>query len=501
MNYKNKDAETYTAPEGAISAAKKAIKWKEEHGEEVKGGTQVGWTRAHQIANKENLSLETVKRMHSFFSRHKGNETVSPEYKDTPWKDNGYIAWLIWGGNAAAKWAANIVERLDMRELRVDAAVKLSKPRLTSNGYLEVDICLGKVGVLEYWDESKNDVRRELIEADQLLKKDSYETLENVACTNEHPPAMLTPANTKAFAVGYVQKGIKVMDEKLYGTGLITDKKTIDDIKSGKRVEVSPAYETILKPAPQGAVWQGFSYDYIQTDRKYNHLAIVEAGRNGKTVAIKTDSLEFRTDSALVEINNNLDGVATMTTKIKLNEVEYDVSETVATVLTSKFDSDEANKKELMDMIEKLKEDNEKLQAKVDQYKKDMEAKEKEDEEEKKDEEHDEKEEKKDAFDAAVAARVDLLKKAETLSPETKFDGLSNLEIMTKVVSELNPELNMDSKTEAYIEARFDMECETNARKSKGFQKQVDNFDSKNETPVSSSLDVRQKMIDAQKNL
>ena len=388
---------------------------------------------------------------------------------------------------------------LPKKELRVDAAVKFEKPRLTNNGYLEVDICLGKVGVLEYWDEEKKETRRELIEANELLKKDSYETLENVACTNEHPPSILTPENTKQYAVGYVQKGIKVVDGRLYGTGLITDKKTIDDIKSGKKVEVSPAYETMLKRAPQNANWNGFTYDYIQTDRKYNHLAIVEAGRNGKTVAIKTDSANYRTDSALVELNNNLDGVSNMTTKIKINEVEYDVSETVAAVLTSRFDGDESQKKKLMDMVDKLKKDNEKLQAKVDQYKKDMEEK----EEDKKDEDEKEektKAEKKDAFDKAVSARVDLLKKAETLIPSENFDSLSNSEIMKKVVSDLNPELDVESKSEAYIEARFDVASESNKKNKAGFNKQVDNFDSSDESPVFSSLDVRAKMIEAQKN-
>lgn len=101
--------EKYVAPKAAAKEALKAIKWKEEYKDEVDGGTQVGWTRAHQLANGENLSLDTVKRMYSFFSRHKGNEKIKPEYKDTPWKDNGYIAWLIWGGDAGFAWAKRVL--------------------------------------------------------------------------------------------------------------------------------------------------------------------------------------------------------------------------------------------------------------------------------------------------------------------------------------------------------------------------------------------------------
>ena len=506
MSYKDskQDAETYKAPEGAVSAAKKALKWKEEYGEEVKGGTQVGWTRANQIAKGEQLSLETVKRMHSFFSRHKGNETVKPELKETPWKDNGYIAWLIWGGNAAAKWAAGIAKKdSDEKELRVDRATVLEKPRRTNNGYLEVDVCLGKIGVLEYWDNVEEKIRREYIGPEQLFNSDSYETLELVAATNEHPPEMLTPENTKKYQVGFVQKGIWVENNKLYGKMVVTDAKTIRDIESKRKVEVSPAYETMLVRAPEGAVHNGRTYDYIQTNRKYNHLAVVEAGRNGSQVAIKTDSNEFRTDSALVEIDNNLSGVSKMTTKIKVNGVDFEASETLASTLASKFDADEGKEKKLMDQIEKLKQDNEKLKAKCDQYKKDMEEhskKEDEDDEEKKDgkkkDEEKSAEEKKDAFDAAVKARVALQSKASKFLPSENFDSLSNIEIMRKCVSAKNPELKMDSQTDIYIEARFDVMCEKLTNDTAGFDKQVANFDN-NDTASSmpkSSLEVREAM-------
>jgi hypothetical protein len=104
------EQEMFQPPKGAVAAAKKAIEWKEKYGDEVKGGTQVGWTRANQLASGEKVSLDIVKRMHSFFSRHEGNQTVAPEHKDTPWKDNGYIAFLIWGGSSAAAWSKQIAK-------------------------------------------------------------------------------------------------------------------------------------------------------------------------------------------------------------------------------------------------------------------------------------------------------------------------------------------------------------------------------------------------------
>jgi hypothetical protein len=93
-------------PSSVKNNACKAIKWKEEHGDEVKGMTQVGWIRANQLCKGEKISEETIARM-SGFQRHKKNSEVSPEYKDTPWKDKGYVAWLGWGGTTGINWAAD----------------------------------------------------------------------------------------------------------------------------------------------------------------------------------------------------------------------------------------------------------------------------------------------------------------------------------------------------------------------------------------------------------
>ena len=93
-------------PSSVKGNACKAIKWKEEHGDEVKGMTQVGWIRANQLCKGEKISEETIARM-SGFQRHKENSEVAPEYKDTPWKDKGYVAWLGWGGTTGINWAAD----------------------------------------------------------------------------------------------------------------------------------------------------------------------------------------------------------------------------------------------------------------------------------------------------------------------------------------------------------------------------------------------------------
>ena len=97
-------------PVAAKKNAQMAIDWKEKYGrEEVDAGTAVGWARAHHI------STETVARMASF-NRHRKNSKISAEYKDTPWKDRGYVAWLIWGGDEGVDWAMKKNKELNKNE-------------------------------------------------------------------------------------------------------------------------------------------------------------------------------------------------------------------------------------------------------------------------------------------------------------------------------------------------------------------------------------------------
>jgi hypothetical protein len=97
-----KFAETYTDyPQAAIDAAKQGIKRNEETGN--KCATQVGKVRAQQLANREPVSLDTVRRMRAFLIRQKDNYELARDRKD--YNACGYISYLLWGGPAALSWA------------------------------------------------------------------------------------------------------------------------------------------------------------------------------------------------------------------------------------------------------------------------------------------------------------------------------------------------------------------------------------------------------------
>ena len=103
----------FKPPAGVVSNAKKAIEWREKYPKETaSAGTQTGWTRARQLANGESVSEDIIGKMVSFFARHEGNETVAPEFRNEPWRDNGYLMHLAWGGDEGKTWSNKIYNEI-----------------------------------------------------------------------------------------------------------------------------------------------------------------------------------------------------------------------------------------------------------------------------------------------------------------------------------------------------------------------------------------------------
>jgi hypothetical protein len=103
-------AETYSPNDGMKSAARRAIKWKED-GKAKGAGTAVGWGRARDIVAGRSMSLSVVKRMYSFFSRHEVDKKGKGFYDGPEFPSKGRVMWDAWGGDAGFSWSRKIVER------------------------------------------------------------------------------------------------------------------------------------------------------------------------------------------------------------------------------------------------------------------------------------------------------------------------------------------------------------------------------------------------------
>lgn len=102
-------ADSYSPPKAVRAAARRALDWIGE-GKAGSGFTGVGRARASQLASGESISLDTLKRMKSFFSRHEVDKNAlgfSQGEKGYP--SAGRVAWDAWGGDAGFAWAESIV--------------------------------------------------------------------------------------------------------------------------------------------------------------------------------------------------------------------------------------------------------------------------------------------------------------------------------------------------------------------------------------------------------
>jgi len=79
-----------------------------------RGGTMVGVQRASSLKNRERLSPRSVRRMHSFFSRHEVDKQAEGFNRgEEGFPSAGLIAWLLWGGDEGQSWARRKVAELD----------------------------------------------------------------------------------------------------------------------------------------------------------------------------------------------------------------------------------------------------------------------------------------------------------------------------------------------------------------------------------------------------
>lgn len=92
--------------------AARALEARRSKPQSQRGMTAVGIARARDIANRTELSADTVRRMVSFFARHEVDKQGST------WDDQGkgWQAWNGWGGDAGRAWAERKLAQIDADE-------------------------------------------------------------------------------------------------------------------------------------------------------------------------------------------------------------------------------------------------------------------------------------------------------------------------------------------------------------------------------------------------
>jgi len=337
----------------------------------------------------------------------------------------------------------------------------------TDEGFLKVPARISRTGIQEYLavemgltDRDPTDIVRVYRPEDEVFTDESLQSFANKPVTNNHPPELVSPSNSKQFSVG--MSGPEVTRDGMFAKTVlhVTDGEAIKNIESGK-VELSNGYTADIEWT-EGVTPEGEQYDAIQRNIKGNHIAIVERGRAGPACRV-ADNLPTTGDKVTMA-------------KITIDGVDFEVSDQAAQAVgklqarlkdaemeTQEKDEELKKKEDEMEAKEKeSKATNDALQAKLDDAESKIPT--------------------ADTLDKLVTERTGVVDTVRKVMPEIEWEGKDADTLRREVVAAKCPNVQLDSASADYINARFDMLVESAESNSQqhlddALKKQVENKD------------------------
>lgn len=312
----------------------------------------------------------------------------------------------------------------------------------TEEGFIRDSPIVGRAGILKYKNADGTD-RFEYRPPEEAFKADSLASLMGKPITIGHK-AMVSAGNAaKVAPVGTV-----LSEGRQDGNGIRADV-IIYNLDTDAR-ELSCGYRLDLDETP-GTTPEGEHYDAIQRNIVYNHIAICSKARAGSIARLNMDGEQEIEDDGIDDNRKDDDNMADIKmTKIRLDGgLEYDAAPEVGVYVENLRKENEKLRADAAEAESKAKKSYDELQAKYDASHADNE-KLKEDAKKAADE-------AKANFDSAVKARVELLGVAEKHKIE-KADSMTDKDIKVAVIKAVRGDkVNLDGKSDDYIEAAFDM--------------------------------------------
>ena len=193
---------------------------------------------------------------------------------------------------------------------------------LTDEGFLIAQSTpIARPGVFPYMTMDGKSMQAKL--PDDIFNKATIASANGKPITNNHPPVSVTANNIKQFEVGMSMNDAAIKDDKLSVTMVVTDEQAIRDVQAGKR-ELSIGFTADI--VPKSGKFDGMVYDHVQQNIRINHIAIVDKGRAGKDVALKTDEMDENMAYRLDEEVEKKKEVSVMD-KITIDGKEFDLTQ------------------------------------------------------------------------------------------------------------------------------------------------------------------------------
>jgi len=310
----------------------------------------------------------------------------------------------------------------------------------TPEGYLTVRVPITRPGVFPYARQDGT-VQMEAKLPDEIFSDRTMFSARSKPITDEHPNVPVTLDNYQTYAKGMSHTDAHVEDLKLYVSMTITDKDLIQKVYDGKR-DISIGFMSDV--VAEAGTYNGQAYEYVQRNIEINHIAIVDQGRAGPEVAIRSDSDAWQIDST------DKGGKSEMA-KIKIKGTEYEVDPAVKAhieSLTASTDDEEEDKKKKTDALDVLQGRFDALEVKLQNTEREL-ANEK------------AKQVSADELDKKVEQRVTLISTTKPLLGDSfDFTGKTEREIKEAVIATTKQDFKGDGKSDDYINAFFDATIE-----------------------------------------
>lgn len=314
----------------------------------------------------------------------------------------------------------------------------------TQDGYLVGQLRCARTGLQSYLGSElglpTNDVISVYRPESEVFSRESLASYANKPISDDHPPEFVTADNWKQYGKGDIGSDVVRDGEFVSVSYKIMDGDTIAKVKAGK-AEVSMGYMAEID-FQDGMTPDGEPYQAIQKNIRINHLAIVDRGRAGKECGF-TDAQNWGTSPITKVLGDHnvdlktliVDGLTVETTEQGLaavNKIADAKHEAVKALSDAKAEHETAINAKDAELAAKDAEIDALKAAKLSDAE----------------------------IDAKVQARSDLLAKAKSVA-DTDFTGLSDADIKKAAVVAKLGDAAIEGKTEAYIDARFDILVES----------------------------------------
>ena len=320
----------------------------------------------------------------------------------------------------------------------------ISKSEKLPDGRLRVWATFSRVGPLRYLDNNGNQ-RIEQVTAEELFRTDSLETAALAPVTLGHPDEVLvTPDNWQKYSVGASGSTIKANPDNgvVDVVFVVGAREALDSIDASESMEVSAGYTAQIEQRADGK--------FYQTNRRYNHLALVDRGRAGPDVRLHLDAagdvaVQVLDDCPFTQKTDmgTYKGMEMSEDAIKAyKDMEGKIEKLTADMAGMEKKKDAAEG----ELVTTLTAERDVLKGRVDALTKERDA-------------------RMDAGDVDAAAqklaqdKFDAFQAAAPYLPEdARFDAATTpLDWKRQAVAAANPDLKLDGKDDAYINAAFDM--------------------------------------------